>query len=96
MLRALAFRFAGLLVTLAVISLLIFVILEVLPGDPAAIMLGTSSQPETLAALRHEMGLDQPAAAALFGWIGGIFTGDFGNSYSYGVPVAELILDGWR
>src|SRR4029453_15657967 len=93
MLTALTFRFASLLLTLAVISVAIFVVLEVLPGDPAAIMLGTSSQPDTLAALRSRMGLDQPAALRYFTWIGGIFVGNFGNSYSYGVPVAELIRD---
>lgn len=93
MLRALAFRFASLLLTLFVISVAIFVVLEVLPGDPAAVMLGTSSQPDTLAALRSRMGLDQPALIRYVAWIGGIFVGDFGNSYSYGVPVAELIRD---
>jgi peptide/nickel transport system permease protein len=93
MLRALAFRFASLLITLLVISVAIFVVLEVLPGDPAAIMLGTSSQPDTLAALRTRMGLDQPALVRYVTWIGGIFVGNFGISYSYGVPVAELIRD---
>jgi peptide/nickel transport system permease protein len=93
MLHALAFRFASLLLTLFVISVAIFVVLEVLPGDPAAIMLGTSSQPDTLAALRSRMGLDQPALLRYFTWIGGIFVGNFGTSYSYGVPVAELIRD---
>ena len=93
MLRTLASRFASLLLTLAVISVAIFVILEVLPGDPAAIMLGTSSQPDTLAALRTKMGLDQPAPLRYLGWIGGIFVGDFGISYSYGVPVSGMIRD---
>jgi peptide/nickel transport system permease protein len=93
MFRALAFRFLSLLLTLLVISVAIFVVLEVLPGDPAAIMLGTSSQPDTLAALRTRMGLDQPALVRYFTWIGGIFVGSFGTSYSYGVPVAELIRD---
>src|ERR1700690_957457 len=93
MLRAIAFRLLSLLLTLLIISVAIFVILEVLPGDPAAIMLGTSSQPDTLAALRHQMGLDQPALLRYFGWIGGMFIGNFGTSYSYGVPVAELIRD---
>ena len=80
MLRALAFRFASLLLTLAVISVVIFLVLEVLPGDPAAVMLGTSSQPDTLAALRTRMGLDQPALVRYFTWIGGIFVGNFGIS----------------
>jgi peptide/nickel transport system permease protein len=93
MLKVLALRLSGLLLTLLIISLAIFVILEVLPGDPAAIMLGTSSQPDTLAALRHQMGLDQPALFRYVAWIGGVLTGNFGNSYSYGVPVSELIRD---
>src|SRR3954447_10191144 len=93
MLKVLALRLSGLLLTLLIISLAIFVILEVLPGDPAAIMLGTSSQPDTLAALRHQMGLDQPALVRYLAWIGGILIGNFGLSYSYGVPVAELIRD---
>ena len=93
MLSAIAFRLASLLLTLFIISVAIFVILEVLPGDPAAIMLGTSSQPDTLAALRHQMGLDQPALVRYLAWIGGIFVGNFGTSYSYGVPVSELIRD---
>jgi peptide/nickel transport system permease protein len=93
MLTALSSRFASLLLTLLVISIAIFIILEVLPGDPAAIMLGTSSQPDTLAALRTKMGLDQPAVIRYVTWIAGIFTGNFGTSYSYGVPVSELIRD---
>ena len=93
MVKVLALRLSSLLLTLFIISLAIFVILEVLPGDPAAIMLGTSSQPDTLAALRRQMGLDQPAVVRYVIWIGGVLTGDFGNSYSYGVPVSELIRD---
>ncbi len=77
--------------TLALISLALFLIIEVLPGDPAAIMLGTSAQADTLAALRHQMGLDEPAIARYLGWVGGMLHGDFGISYSYGVPVSQLI-----
>src|SRR5580704_8283216 len=91
MLRLIAFRLLNLLLTLLIISVAIFDILEVLPGDPAAIMLGTSSQPDTLAALRHQMGLDQPALLRYLTWMGGVFSGNFGISYTYGVPVAELI-----
>lgn len=93
MLRLFAFRCSNLLVTLFMISVAIFVILEVLPGDPASIMLGTSSQPDTLAALRQQMSLDQPAAVRYLSWIGGVLTGNFGVSYTYGVPVSELIRD---
>jgi len=91
MLRAISFRLLSLLLTLLIISVAIFIILEVLPGDPAAIMLGTSSQPDTLAALRHQMGLDQPALLRYLTWMAGVFSGNFGVSYTYGVPVAELI-----
>src|SRR5262245_18850404 len=87
----LATRVGSLLLTLVIISIGIFLILEVLPGDPAAVMLGTSAQPDTLAALRHQMGLDQPALVRYFAWIGGMLTGNFGTSYTYGVPVVDLI-----
>src|SRR6195952_1391848 len=86
-------RLLGLLVTLVAVSALIFVIMEVLPGDPASIMLGTSASPDTLAALRHELGLDQPLFSRYLQWLGGFLTGDLGNSYTYGVPVAGLIAE---
>jgi len=91
MVKVLAWRVLTLLLTLLLISIAVFLILEVLPGDPAAIMLGTSAQPDTLAALRHQMGLDQPALLRYIGWISGMFVGDLGTSYTYGVPVGELI-----
>lgn len=56
-------------------------------------MLGTSARPDTLAALRAELGLDQPALARYLGWIGGLLRGDFGNSVTYSLPVATLIAD---
>ncbi len=61
MLRHIITRLASLIVTLLFVSLAIFLILEVLPGDPAAIMLGTAAREDTLAALRQELGLDRPA-----------------------------------
>ena len=72
-------------------SLLVFLVLDVLPGDPAALMLGTSAREDTLAALRQQMGLDRPAWLRYLAWVGGMARGDFGVSYTYGVPVAELI-----
>ena len=84
-------RFASLLATLLAASLVIFCVLEVLPGDPASFMLGLNAQPDTIAALRHQLGLDQPVVWRYFAWLGGFFTGDFGISYTYRVPVAELI-----
>jgi peptide/nickel transport system permease protein len=86
-------RIAGLALTLLVVSLLIFAVMDLLPGDPASIMLGTSAAPETLAALRHELGLDQPLLLRYLGWLAGVFRGDLGQSYTYGVPVAGLIFE---
>ena len=60
MLTLVARRLGSLVLTLAAVSILIFLVMDVLPGDPAAIMLGTSASPDTLAALRQELGLDQP------------------------------------
>ncbi|MVA77894.1 ABC transporter permease subunit [Agrobacterium vitis] len=84
-------RLGGLVLTLAAVSILIFILMDVLPGDPAAVMLGTSASPDTLAALRHELGLDQPLAIRYLHWLAGALTGDLGQSYTYGVPVAGLI-----
>ncbi len=84
-------RLAGLVLTLVAVSALIFAVMNVLPGDAAAIMLGTSASEDTLAALRSELGLDQPILWRYLEWIAGALHGDFGRSYTYGVPVSELI-----
>ncbi len=86
-------RIASLIVTLIVVSLLIFTVMNLLPGDPAAIMLGTSATPETLAALRTQMGLDDPLIVRYLAWLAGVVQGDLGQSYTYGVPVAGLIVE---
>jgi peptide/nickel transport system permease protein len=88
----LAGRVASLLLGLIVASIVIFSILEVLPGDPAQFILGMNAQPDTLAALRAQLGLDGPVVARYFGWLFGMLHGDFGISYTYRVPVSELIL----
>src|SRR5262249_53022927 len=75
------------------VSLLLFAVMALLPGDPAAITLGTSATPETLAALRHDMGLDQSLIVRYIQWLAGALTGDLGRSYTYGVPVAGLIAE---
>lgn len=79
------------IVTLAVVSMLIFVGVDLLPGDLAQQILGQSATPETLAAYRLELGLDQPAYLRYFDWLGGVFRGDFGHSLANGRDVAELI-----
>ncbi|MGH1479746.1 MAG: ABC transporter permease [Geminicoccales bacterium] len=86
-------RLTALLLTLLVATIVVFVVMEILPGDPAAIILGVSAREDTLAALRAEMGLDQPAFFRYVAWIGGLAIGDLGESYTYGVPVSQLILD---
>src|SRR3546814_16668524 len=84
-------RLAAFAVTLLVASLVIFLVMEVLPGDPAALMLGVNARPDTLAALRAEMGLDQPAAARYLAWLGGLALGDFGTSYTTGLSVWDMV-----
>ena len=84
-------RMAGLIITLLVVSLLIFLTMSLLPGDPAEIMLGTSASADTLAALHRQLGLDQPLVWRYLAWLGGLLHGDLGTSYTYSVPVAGLI-----
>jgi len=87
----LAGRLASLLISLVVASIVIFLVIEVVPGDPAQFMLGLNAQPDTLAALRSQLGLDEPAPVRYFAWILGMLHGDFGISYTYRTPVSELI-----
>lgn len=84
---------AGYFLLLLVTSFLIFVVIEAAPGDPAEIMLGTSAQADTVAALRAELGLDRPMLVRYASWLAGVMTGDLGNSYTYSTPVSELIAD---
>lgn len=86
-------RLATLAATLVAATLVVFLVMEVLPGDPASIILGVGAQPDTLAALRNELGLNLPMAERYARWILGLLTGDFGKSYTYSVPVSELIAE---
>lgn len=72
-------------------SVVVFVVMNVLPGDPALLVLGTGATPATLAALRHQMGLDLPLWEQYLRWASGLLVGDFGVSYTYQSPVAGLI-----
>lgn len=78
-------------ITLIVVSALIFVGVELLPGDLAQQILGQSATPETVAAFRHELGLDQPALQRYFHWLLGAVQGDFGNSMANSRPISELL-----
>ena len=93
MLRYTLKRLASLVVSLAIASLVIFFVIEIAPGDPASLMLGINAQPDTLAALRAELGLDAPKWQRYLEWVGGMLVGDFGTSYQYRTPVAEMIAD---
>lgn len=93
MLRYTLKRFLSLVISLAVASLVIFFVIEVAPGDPASFMLGINAQPDTVAALRAELGLDVPKAQRYVTWVGNMLTGDFGTSYTYRTPVSQMISD---
>jgi peptide/nickel transport system permease protein len=82
----------ALAVTLFFVSILVFVVIRVLPGDAAMIILGTEGSPEAVARLRAAMGLDRPIAVQYLEWIGRAVRGDLGRSIQYDVPVAGLIL----
>ena len=86
-------RLTALMVTLLVASLLIFLLLEILPGDPAAVILGVGAQEDTLRALRAELGLDLPAPVRYLNWLSEVLQGDLGRSYTYDTPVQELLLN---
>ena len=77
--------------TLIFASLVVFGVLEILPGDAAQTMLGASATPEAVAALAHKLGLDQPVATRYWSWIVGVLHGDFGLSYAYDSPIGPLI-----
>lgn len=93
MLRYALKRLLSLSVSLVVASVVIFFVIEIAPGDPASFMLGLNAQPDTVAALRAELGLDVPKIQRYGNWVGGMLTGDFGTSYTYRTPVAAMIGD---
>ncbi|VVT31586.1 ABC transporter permease [Rhizobium sp. EC-SD404] len=93
MLRYLARRLLVLALTMFAASIVIFLLMSVVPGDPAQFMMGMNADPAALAALRGELGLDRPLLLRYLEWVGGVVVGDFGQSYTYRVPVSQLILD---
>lgn len=86
-------RTASLILTAWAATALVFLALDQLPGDPALVVLGTEARPDTLAALRTELGLDRPAHERYLAFVGGLVTGDLGHSLIDGRPVAELVRD---
>lgn len=87
-------KIAGLLLTLLLVSLITFAVFQILPGDPATVILGVDADPVQLARLRETMGTDQPLPTRFFSWITGVLRGELGMSYRYQQPVSQLIVNG--
>jgi peptide/nickel transport system permease protein len=86
-------RFLTLLATLVGASVIIFLVLDALPGNAAETLMGADASPDAVRALTEKLGLDQPLLFRYVHWIGGMVVGDLGNSYAYGTPVAGLIAE---
>ena len=86
-------RLATFVATLLVASLVVFFVLEVLPGNAAEVMLGPTATAEQVAALTQRLGLDRPPAVRYLDWLGGIARGDLGTSVAYDTPVAALLAE---
>jgi peptide/nickel transport system permease protein len=84
---------AVLAATLLAASVVVFVAMRVLPGDPASLVLGTGARADTLAALRHQMGLDRPLPLQYARWALDLLRLRLGQSFTYGVPVSRLVAD---
>ncbi len=84
-------RFIGLLLTLFLISIAVFFVLEVIPGDPAQVVLGMESDPATYQAMRVKLGLDRPPIYRYLNWLSGVVHGDLGSSIQQDIPVSDLI-----
>ena len=89
-------RFATFLATLAVASVLVFAVLELLPGNAAEVILGDTATPESLAVLQAKLGLDRPPLQRYTDWLGGLLQGQTAQSISYDTPTAELIAERMR
>src|SRR5437868_13350843 len=86
-------KFLCLVPLLTAVSLLTCLIASLLPGDLASAILGDQATPENVAALRHDMGLDQPIWIRYFGWLGHVLQGDFGRSFRTGQTVLQAVTE---
>lgn len=86
-------RFAGMMVVMMIVAAVVFVIARVVPGDPAAVMLGASATPEDIAALRTRLGLDQPLLTQFLLYLGQIARFDLGESIFLNRPVAQALME---
>ncbi|MGW3388598.1 ABC transporter permease [Streptomyces cinereoruber] len=87
-------RLPSALLVLLVASFVVFAVLRLVPGDPAAVLAGPDASAETEAAIRARLGLDEPLPAQYLRWLGDLLTGDLGPSYAIGGQTADLIGDG--
>ncbi len=86
-------RLAVLAATLVFATVIVFVVVEILPGDPARFMMGLQADPAALVALRHDLGLDEAPLQRYLSWVAGLAHADFGTSYTYRVPVRALLAE---
>jgi peptide/nickel transport system permease protein len=86
-------RLITLVATLVGTSVVVFLVLEILPGNAAQIIMGPDASPDAVAALSQKLGLDRPAWTRYGEWVGGMLRGDLGLSYAYSTPVGELVLE---
>jgi hypothetical protein len=80
-----------LLVTLLLVALFAFLAFEIIPGDPTTMLLGSEYTPERAEAMRKAMGLDRNVLLRFFDWLSAFMRGDMGTSYSYAMPVREVL-----
>jgi peptide/nickel transport system permease protein len=86
-------RLITLIATLVGTSVVVFLVLEILPGNAAQILMGADASPEAVTALAQKLGLDRPAPLRYWEWVTGMLHGDLGLSYAYSTPVGELVLE---
>src|SRR5207302_8259574 len=92
MTRFLARRMLQMIPVLFFVSVIIFVLINLVPGDAARLFLGEEAPPDALAALRRELGLDRPLYVQYLRWVGGMFQGDFGHSFKDNRQVLATVL----
>jgi len=86
-------RLITLVATLVGASVVVFLVLEILPGNAAQILMGPDASPEAVQALATKLGIDRPPVERYFSWVGGMLTGNLGDSYAYSTPVSELVIE---
>lgn len=93
LLKLISLRLLAGVAMLLVVSMLIFIGIQLLPGNAATAILGQSATPQAVAALNQQLGLDQPALSRYLSWLGGVVHGDFGQSFTSREAIAPVLLD---